>query len=219
MTTGSRAAEGFDGISGGNSELFFNSIVDGHDILNGQGNDTDYDGENGDDIMVDGPGIQRNNGMDGFDWTIFKGDTSPVDADLGIRPFETRQALILRDRFDWVEGLSGWNGDDILTGASKLLIGEAFTDALTQAGVDRIHGMRSFLNSGPAPAIQMPSYSNPTSMRLAKSSSAVTAATPFAAISATTSSTAMPGLTSAFRCTQPRMRRDRPVPRLRHLTA
>ena len=101
--------EGFDGLSGENSELFFNSIIDGHDILNGQGNDTDYDGENGDDIMVDGPGIQRNNGMDGFDWTIFKGDTSPVDADLGIRPFETRPALILRDRFDSVEGLSGWN--------------------------------------------------------------------------------------------------------------
>ena len=141
--------EGFDGISGGNSELFFNSIVDGHDILNGQGNDTDYDGENGDDIMVDGPGIQRNNGMDGFDWTIFKGDNSPVDADLGIRPFETREALILRDRFDSVEGLSGWNGDDILTGAARLLIGEGFTDALTQAGVDRIDGMRSFLNLGP----------------------------------------------------------------------
>ncbi len=135
--------EGFDDVSGGNSELFFNSIVDGHDILNGQGNDTDYDGENGDDIMVDGPGIQRNNGMDGFDWTIFKGDNSPVDADLGIRPFDTRAALILRDRFDSVEGLSGWKNDDILTGASKLLIGEAFTDALTHAGVDRIHMRRS----------------------------------------------------------------------------
>ncbi len=137
--------EGFDDVSGGNSELFFNSIVDGNDILNGQGNDTDYDGENGDDIMVDGPGIQRNNGMDGFDWTIFKGDDSPVDADLGIRPFDTRQALILRDRFDSVEGLSGWDGNDILTGGAKLLIGENFTDALTQAGVDRIHGMRAFL--------------------------------------------------------------------------
>jgi Ca2+-binding RTX toxin-like protein len=138
--------EGFDDVSGGNSELFFNSVVDGNDILNGQGNDTDYDGENGDDIMVDGPGIQRNNGMDGFDWAIFKGDTSPVDADLGVRPFDTRQALILRDRFDSVEGLSGWNGNDILTGASKLLIGEGFTDKLDQAGVERIHGLRAVVD-------------------------------------------------------------------------
>ena len=96
--------EGFDDVSGGNSDLFFNSTIIGHDILNGQGNDTDYDGETGDDIMVQGPGIQRNNGMVGFDWTIFKGENSPVDADLGIRPFDTRAALILRDRFDSVEG-------------------------------------------------------------------------------------------------------------------
>ena len=138
--------EGFDGLSGENSQLFFNSKIVGHDILNGQGNDTDYDGENGDDIMVQSSGIQRNNGMEGFDWGIHKGDPNGADSDLGIRPFDTRQALILRDRFDSVEGLSGWSNDDILTGASKLIIGEAFTDQLTQAGVNRIDGLRDFLN-------------------------------------------------------------------------
>ena len=66
--------EGLDGLSGENSDLFFNSPIIGHDVLNGQGNDTDYDGESGDDIMVQGPGIQRNNGMLGFDWSILKGD-------------------------------------------------------------------------------------------------------------------------------------------------
>ncbi len=124
--------EGFDGLSGENSELFFNSPIVGHDILNGQGNDTDYDGENGDDIMVQGAGIQRNNGMDGFDWAIHKGDAEAADYDLGIRVFDARPALILRDRFDSVEGLSGWQNDDILTGAAKLLIGEGFSDALTR---------------------------------------------------------------------------------------
>ena len=44
--------EGFDGLSGENSDLFFNSAIIGHDVLWGQGNDTDYDGESGDDIMV-----------------------------------------------------------------------------------------------------------------------------------------------------------------------
>ena len=141
--------EGFDGLSGENSELFFNSTIVGHDILNGQGNDTDYDGENGDDIMVQSAGIQRNNGMDGFDWGIHKGDPNGADSDLGIRPFDTREALILRDRFDSVEGLSGWKHDDILTGAIRPRLGENFADALTQDGVNRIDGMREFLGIGP----------------------------------------------------------------------
>ncbi|MEQ1576222.1 MAG: peroxidase family protein [Hyphomicrobium sp.] len=141
--------EGFDGLSGENSELFFNSPIVGHDVLNGQGNDTDYDGENGDDIMVQSAGIQRNNGMDGFDWAIHKGDPLGADSDLGIRVFDNRQALILRDRFDSVEGLSGWEHNDILTGAAKLLAGEGFADALTQAGVDRIDGMRDLLGVDP----------------------------------------------------------------------
>jgi Ca2+-binding RTX toxin-like protein len=144
--------EGFDSLSGENSELFFNSPIVGHDILNGQGNDTDYDGENGDDIMFQGPGIQRNNGMDGFDWAIHLGDPNGADSDLGIRPFDTREALILRDRFDSVEGLSGWTQDDILTGAARPILGENFTDALTQAGVDRIQGMREFLGVAPGAA-------------------------------------------------------------------
>ena len=93
--------EGFDGLSGENSELFFNSPIIGHDVLNGQGNDTDYDGESGDDIMVQGPGIQRNNGMLGFDWSIHKGDPDAGNIDLGISRFVTQQALTLRDRNDF----------------------------------------------------------------------------------------------------------------------
>lgn len=112
--------EGFDGLSGENSELFFNSPIIGHDVLNGQGNDTDYDGESGDDIMVQGPGIQRNNGMFGFDWGIHKGDPTGADSDLGIPFFPAQPQFTLRDRFDSVEGLSGWVHDDKLTGAAIL---------------------------------------------------------------------------------------------------
>lgn len=111
--------EGFDGISGENSELFFNSPIIGHDVLNGQGNDTDYDGESGDDIMVQGQGIQRNNGMLGFDWAIHKGDTVAANSDLGISRFATQAALTLRDRNDSVEGLSGWKFNDTLIGTSS----------------------------------------------------------------------------------------------------
>jgi Ca2+-binding RTX toxin-like protein len=112
--------EGFDGLSGENSELFFNSPIIGHDVLNGQGNDTDYDGESGDDIMVQGTGIQRSNGMFGFDWAIHKGDPVAANSDLGIPFFPAQAVFTLRDRFDSVEGLSGWNLNDTLTGAAVL---------------------------------------------------------------------------------------------------
>ena len=112
--------EGFDGLAGENSELFFDSPIIGHDVLNGQGNDTDYDGESGDDIMVQGAGIQRSNGMFGFDWAIHKGDMVAADSDLGIPFFPAQVAFTLRDRFDSVEGLSGWNLNDVLTGSATL---------------------------------------------------------------------------------------------------
>ena len=46
----------------------------GHDVLIGDGGEDDYDAEGGDDIMVAGPGIERNEGMLGFDWVTHKGD-------------------------------------------------------------------------------------------------------------------------------------------------
>ena len=61
-------------------------------------------------------GIQRSNGMAGFDWAIHKGDTVAANSDLGIPIFDTQEAFILRDRFDLVEGLSGWKHNDVLTG-------------------------------------------------------------------------------------------------------
>ena len=109
----------FDVMSGENSELFFNSRIIGHDVMNGGGSDTDYDGESGDDIMFQAEGIQRSNGMAGFDWAIHKGDNHGANSNLGIAIFETQEAVILRDRFDLVEGLSGWIHDDVLIGRSR----------------------------------------------------------------------------------------------------
>jgi Ca2+-binding RTX toxin-like protein len=85
-------------------------------VLNGGASDVDYDGESGDDIMFQGEGIQRSNGMAGFDWAIHKGDTVAANSNLGIPIFDNQEAFILRDRFDLVEGLSGWKHNDILTG-------------------------------------------------------------------------------------------------------
>ncbi len=150
--------ERFDTLAGENSELFFNSPIIGHDVLNGRGNDNDYDAESGDDIMFQGLGIQRNNGMAGFDWAIHKGEAQGADSDLGIPIFVNQQANILRDRFDLVEGLSGWVHNDKLTGRD-VVIGaydeeaqaaaqfdenskfESYSNALLQQGVERVSGL------------------------------------------------------------------------------
>ncbi|MGL5303567.1 MAG: peroxidase family protein [Aeromonas sp.] len=144
--------EGFDTLAGENSELFFNSTIVGHDVLNGQGNDTDYDGEAGDDIMVQGAGIQRSNGMEGFDWAIHKGDNQGANSDLGIPIFVNQQDFILRDRFDMVEGLSGWRHDDVLVGTERPLgtapvVDKLEVNHLTQAGADRISGLQEVLGA------------------------------------------------------------------------
>ncbi|WP_309137374.1 peroxidase family protein [Pseudomonas sp. LS44] len=144
--------EGFDTLAGDNSELFFNSPIVGHDVLDGNGNDTDYDGETGDDIMVQGLGIQRNEGMFGFDWAIHKNDPLGAYSDLNTPIFTTVEADILRDRFDQVEGLSGWKHDDVLLGDNRSndpeLEPELLTllnHELTQAGVDRISGLQAMV--------------------------------------------------------------------------
>jgi Ca2+-binding RTX toxin-like protein len=153
--------EGFDTLSGENSQLFFNSSIVGHDVLNGQGNDTDYDGESGDDIMFQGPGIQRSNGMLGFDWAIHKGDPVPANSDLGIPIFTQQDLFTLRDRFDLVEGLSGWKFDDNLVGTNfptgavgnpgGVLNGPASDNKLLQKNVSLIDGLQALLGQAPLP--------------------------------------------------------------------
>ena len=158
--------EGLETLSGENSELFFNSPIIGHDVLNGQGNDTDYDGESGDDIMVQGPGIQRSNGMFGFDWGIHKGDPVGANSDLGIPIFTVQQLFTLRDRFDSVEGLSGWKFNDILTGAIGLRGGAAGAGVgpgnppdesdLKSQNISLIDGFAELLGLTPAQVAAMP---------------------------------------------------------------
>jgi len=144
--------EGFDGIAGDNSELFFNSTVIGHDVAWGQGNDQDYDMESGDDISFTGLGIQRAEGMFGFDWGVTKYDNSTGPVDLALTAANADIANILRDRFDLVEALSGWKNDDILLGDDRAAVvgGELdFGDhILTSEGIGRIDGLAELLGPG-----------------------------------------------------------------------
>ncbi len=58
-----------DLLQGDSGAPFFDDInAPGHDVLIGDSGEDDYDAEGGDDVMVAGPGIERNHGVFGFDW-------------------------------------------------------------------------------------------------------------------------------------------------------
>jgi Ca2+-binding RTX toxin-like protein len=90
--------------------------------------------------MVSGPGIERNEGMLGFDWVTHRGDPQPANADMNFTGLLPPDINDLRDRFDLTEGLSGWMFNDILRGDS----GDALTmvgHELNAAGIARINGL------------------------------------------------------------------------------
>ncbi|TFD47952.1 heme peroxidase [Cryobacterium sp. Hh11] len=142
-----------DLMIGDSSNLFFldDSQKPGHDFMIGQGGDDDYDMEGGDDIGVAGPGIEKNAGGSGYDWSTGQGDPQAQDADLAlpIAPLDILQVGV-RDKFNEVEALSGWKLNDILRGddlVPSAVGGGGFIgcDVLDQAGVDRIAGFDALI--------------------------------------------------------------------------
>lgn len=147
------AGGGFDTTAGDNSELFFNSKVIGHDVMFAGSDEHDFDAESGDDIMVQGASVMRNEGMFGFDWVAFKGMTEDAYADMRIKIFTTDAQDILRNRFDKVEALSGWKNNDTLIGDDRVAPGagegaeaEFANDGLNQEGIDRIDGLSDLVS-------------------------------------------------------------------------
>lgn len=141
---------GEDGLAGDNAEAFFDSTVIGHDVLFSQGGgDGDMDGESGDDILAQSIAVDRSRGNFGFDWAIHQGDLLAADTDLEIPIFTTIPAEIARDRFDLVEGLSGWKFDDILRGDDAGTTAGDFDDHVLNAeGIARIDGLQAVLGAG-----------------------------------------------------------------------
>ena len=108
--------QGADLLQGDNGDPFGTSTLIGHDVLIGDGND-DYDAESGNDIMFGTSGINKSWGAWGFDWVTYANSSELVNADLDINVFlPPNLAIDFLDRFMEVEGLSGWNGNDILKG-------------------------------------------------------------------------------------------------------
>ncbi|WNB85388.1 peroxidase family protein [Cellulomonas sp. ATA003] len=143
----------FDLLQGDNALTFQNDPKGGADVLMGQGGLDDHDAEGGDDIM-DNDGIDRHHGMLGFDWVTHKHDPRAANADLGLTIFQAPDVTLSRSRFAQVEGVSGWSRNDILRGG-RAPGDPAFADdgghELTQAGIDRISGLRELLGGGDVP--------------------------------------------------------------------
>ncbi|SDY68853.1 Animal haem peroxidase [Micromonospora pattaloongensis] len=143
-----------DLLQGDSGAVFFDDLNDpGHDVMIGDSGEDDYDAEGGDDIMVAGPGIERNHGAFGFDWSTHARDPQAADSDLtiaiGAGPIQ------LADRYLLVEGLSGGAKDDILKGDDVIpsdpdteLNGGPGRNVLNAAGIARIAGLAALLPPG-----------------------------------------------------------------------
>ena len=159
-----QGGEQTDLLQGDSGSLFFDDHnKPGNDILIGQAGDDDYDMEGGDDIGVAGPGIEKNAGGAGYDWSTGILDPQPQDADLNVPIIGLPVGLNgVRDRFNEVEALSGGSFNDILRGddivpeqvggIGSLADGGIGCNALDQAGVDRISGLAEIM-----PALTTPS--------------------------------------------------------------
>jgi Ca2+-binding RTX toxin-like protein len=97
--------------------------IRGNDVAIAHGGNNDFDMENGDDIVVNGPGIERAEGQSGFDWISFANDTFGVDIDLDLtiflRPVLPPSNDTILNRYDRVEGASGSSRGDILRGTAN----------------------------------------------------------------------------------------------------
>ena len=116
----------------------------GHDVIDGDGGNDDYDAEGGNDVMIAGPGIERNEGMLGFDWVTHKNDPQAANDNMGLSGLLPPSVDALRDRFDMVEGLSGGNLNDILRGDDDV-VADQLGNELDQAGIDMVAGLAGLL--------------------------------------------------------------------------
>ena len=77
-----------------------------------------------------------------------RGDPQAADADFFFTGLLPPDLDAVRDRFDLVEGLSGWNLNDILRGSNDDALTLGTDHALTAAGIARISGLAAILPTG-----------------------------------------------------------------------
>jgi Ca2+-binding RTX toxin-like protein len=146
-------------LVGDENNQFQNDPNGGHDVYLAGTGDADFDMEGGDDIIVGNViPTHRFEGMLGFDWVTYRGETIPVDADMLVSGLFAVFPDIneLRDRFDLTEGLSGSANNDLLRGDHRgpvELANGAFGTVpnghvLTAAGIARISALAGILPPG-----------------------------------------------------------------------
>jgi Ca2+-binding RTX toxin-like protein len=140
----------FNLLQGDNGAPFQDDATGGHDILIGYGGEQDYDAEGGDDVMLGGPGIQRAEGMLGFDWFTHDQDPSPTgaDSDMAFTGLLPPSVETNKDRFDLVESLSGGDKNDVLRGDDRVAADLADGHGLNAAGIERTDGLAALLPAG-----------------------------------------------------------------------
>ncbi len=135
---------------------FQDSAHAGNDVIIGGAGSDDYDSESGDDIMLADDGIERNEGMLGFDWVSYKYDVRAADADLFFTGLLPPDLDAIRDRFDLVEGLSGWDLNDTLRGdnadsafLTAIDVPSGHNNALnTETQINLVNGLQDLLGPG-----------------------------------------------------------------------
>ncbi|GAA0652644.1 peroxidase family protein [Brevundimonas lenta] len=153
-----------DGAPGDNFDPFGRDTIDGHDVFFGNGGFDEYVAEGGDDIMTGSFGVNRMEGMSGFDWAAYY--TLPsVYADLNLPAFDETPIPptpnTATDRYANVEGLSGSAGNDVLFGsdvadlAAQEVVGGVLQfvegargSVLNAAGIARIAGLQDVVGVG-----------------------------------------------------------------------
>ena len=95
--------------------------------------------------MLAGPGIQRNEGMLGFDWATHKCDPLPADADLDLTGLLPPTSETNRDRFDLVEALSGLEPERHPARRRPGRRGRWSGHELEAAGIARVAGLSAVL--------------------------------------------------------------------------
>ncbi len=154
------AGEGDDWIEGGghadlmqgdNANQFQNNPHGGNDVVDGGPGNDDIEGEGGDDILVGRPaGTDRHEGMHGYDWVTYRGDTSGVDVDLRFTVLQRPDNQAVRDRFDLIEAISGGAGDDVIRGMGNEIddVPNLNDHKMTQETLDLIDGLEAMLDPG-----------------------------------------------------------------------
>jgi len=120
-------------------------LIKGNDVFIGHDGNNDADMESGDDIVVDGPGIERTEGQLGFDWISFQNDKLGVEADLNLKAFERPQLppsnSTVLNRYDRVEGMSGSALADILIGTDNRLGDDRGSELVNFALIDGLDSL------------------------------------------------------------------------------